>query len=102
VKYAFIQAHCNEYKLKGLCDVLEVSSSGYHDWRDRPESNRSLENKRLTTKIAYYHQQSREIYGSPKIHEDLIRGGEPINFMHFHKVLLSSPVSKSGILLPKF
>ncbi len=56
--------------------MLEVSSSGYHDWRDRPESNRSQENKRLTTRIADYHRQSREIYGSPKIHTDLVKAGE--------------------------
>ena len=56
--------------------MLEVSPSGYHDWLDRPQSHRSQENKRLTEKIAYYHQQSREIYGSPKIHIDLVDAGE--------------------------
>ena len=79
MKYAFIREHCNHYKLARLCDMLEVSPSGYHDWRDRPESNRSRENKRLTTKIAYYHRQSRAIYGSPKIHEDLLDAGERVS-----------------------
>ncbi len=77
MKYAFIREHRKHYTLARLCGMLEVSPSGYHDWRDRPESNRSHENKRLTTKITYYHQQSREIYGSPKIHEDLLEEGEP-------------------------
>ncbi len=76
MKYAFIREHCNRYPLTRLCDMLEVSASGYHDWRDRPESHRSLENKRLTARIAYHHQQSREIYGSPKIHIDLVKEGE--------------------------
>ena len=76
MKYAFIRAHRQHYPLTRLCEMLEVSPSGYHDWRDRPESNRSRENKRLTEKIAYYHQQSREIYGSPKIHIDLAKAGE--------------------------
>ena len=79
MKYAFIREHCNHYKLARLCDMLEVSPSGYHDWRDRPASNRSRENKRLTTKIAYYHRQSRAIYGSPKIHEDLLDAGERVS-----------------------
>jgi len=56
--------------------VLEVSASGYYDWLDRPESTRALANRELTDKIKRYHQQSREIYGSPKIHEDLIAEGE--------------------------
>jgi putative transposase len=76
VKYAFIREHRQTFALARLCEMLEVSPSGYHDWRDRPESNRSQENKRLTAKVKYYHQESREIYGSPKIHEDLIAEGE--------------------------
>jgi transposase InsO family protein len=59
-----------------LCEVLEVSTSGFYDWLDRPESNRRRENRMLTEKIIYHHQQSREIYGSPKIHKDLVANGE--------------------------
>jgi len=76
VKYAFIQAHCAHYKMSRLFDMLEVSSSGYHDWLDRAESNRSRENRKLTAKIKRHHQQSREVYGSPKIHRDLVEEGE--------------------------
>jgi len=59
-----------------LCNALEVSTSGFYDWLDRPESNRSRENRQLTEKIKNLHQQSRGIYGSPKIHEDLLAEGE--------------------------
>ncbi|HEX20210.1 MAG TPA: IS3 family transposase [Acidiferrobacteraceae bacterium] len=76
MKYAFIREHRKTFTLTRLCEMLEVSPSGYHDWRDRPESHRSHENKRLTAKIAYYHRQSRKIYGSPKIYEDLLNAGE--------------------------
>ena len=76
MKYAFIRQHRQHYPLTRLCEMLEVSSSGYHDWRDRPESHRSQENKRLTAKIVHCHQQSRQIYGSPKIHQDLAEAGE--------------------------
>jgi len=56
--------------------MLEVSSSGYHDWLVRPESYRSRENQKITAKIKVAHRQSRGIYGSPKIHQDLIESGE--------------------------
>jgi putative transposase len=59
-----------------MFEVLEVSSSGYYDWVDRPESRRNQENRRLTEKIRQLHQQSRGIYGSPKIHQDLVEEGE--------------------------
>jgi len=76
VKYAFIRSHRKEYKITRMCEVLEVSTSGYYDWRDRPESRRSRENRVLTEKIKRSHQASRGIYGSPKIHEDLVSEGE--------------------------
>jgi transposase InsO family protein len=76
LKYEFIRHHRKEQKVIKLCEVMEVSTSGFYDWLKRPESERSQENRRLTEKIRHYHQQSREIYGSPKIHEDLVADGE--------------------------
>jgi len=76
VKYAFIRDHHGVHKTARLIDLLDVSSSGYYDWLNRPESNRSRENSELTTKIKRYHRQSREIYGSPKVHKDLLADGE--------------------------
>lgn len=76
MKYEFIRRQRKEYKLIRLCEALEVSTSGFYDWLDRPESKRSLANKDLTRKIKYFHQTSRGVYGSPKIHADLIEEGE--------------------------
>lgn len=76
MKYAFIRRYRKEYKISRMCVTLGVSTSGYYDWLDRPESKSSRENRRLTEKIRQLHQQSREIYGSPKIHEDLRAEGE--------------------------
>jgi putative transposase len=58
-----------------LCTVLDVSTSGYYDWLLRPESKRSRDNRVLSSKIKQYHQRSRGIYGSPKIHQDLVAEG---------------------------
>lgn len=76
MKYAFIREHRAAHKITRLCKLLEVSPSGFYDWFDRPESNRGRGNRALTQKIKHFHQQSRGIYGSPKIHEDLIGAGE--------------------------
>jgi len=61
-----------------MCSVLGVSSSGYYDWIDRPESNRSQSNCGLVTKIRCFHQASRKTYGSPRIHRDLQESGEVV------------------------
>jgi len=77
VKYAFIRAHSEEHAVVRLCDLLGVSTSGYYDWYDRPESTRTRENRELTSKIHHFHQRSNAIYGSPKIHKDLVADGQP-------------------------
>ncbi len=61
-----------------MCRVLGVSRSGYNDWVDRAESARSLRHRALTQKIRHFHQASRETYGAPRIHEDLLESGERI------------------------
>ena len=76
MKYEFIHRHRKEHAVVRLCEALAVSSSGYYDWVRRPESERSVENRRLTEKIQQSHQRSRGIYGAPKIHEDLRAEGE--------------------------
>jgi len=54
-----------------MCEVLEVSKSGYYAWCNRPPSPRSQENTRLSQQIATIHQESRQTYGAPRIHAAL-------------------------------
>ena len=58
-----------------MCEVLELSTSGYYDWRDRPESARHQRHRRLVTQIKVIHAHSRAIYGSPRVHEELVDNG---------------------------
>ena len=92
MKYAFIQAHCQQYRLTRLCDALEVSASGYHDWRERPESHRARENWLLTERIRHYHRQSRGLYGSPKIHQDLIGDNEPCSVNRVARLMKAADI----------
>jgi len=78
VKYAFIQSHSQCHTITRLCQVLGVSCSSYYAWRNRPENDRTQENHRLTSKIAYFHQASRGTYGSPRIYQDLLASGEQV------------------------
>jgi putative transposase len=54
-----------------MCRLLEVSTSGFYAWDERPLSKRALENIALTAKIHAIHRQSRECYGAPRIHAEL-------------------------------
>ena len=65
----------NNYPIALMCRCLQVSESGYYDWRSRPDSNRTRENKRLTKIIAevFYDEKCR--VGSPRITKRLEHEG---------------------------
>jgi putative transposase len=55
-----------------MCEVLEVSRSGFYDWRERQPSPRQRDDERLTELIRRQHRKSDYTYGSPRIHADLV------------------------------
>jgi len=54
-----------------MCEVLEVSVSGFYAWLQRPESLHTQANRRLLTAIRMAHQRSRQTYGSPRMTAEL-------------------------------
>ena len=79
MKYAFIQDHREQFRVKRLCEVLEVSRSGYYEWCGRPESPRSCEDRRLGEQIKATHEKSRQTYGTRRIQRDLTEEGEQVS-----------------------
>ncbi len=77
MKYQFIAEHAQQYRLRTLCRVLEVSRSGYYAWRQGPSSARQQANAELSRQIDRVHQESDACYGSPRIFKTLSRGGVP-------------------------
>ena len=75
MKFRFISAHRETFKVGRMCKLLKVSRSGYYAWQKRPESPQSRENRALEDKIRVFHAASHGIYGSPKIYKDLIDDG---------------------------
>jgi putative transposase len=72
VIFGFIAAKKAEHPIKTMCRVLGVSRSGFHAWQSRPPSARSLEDERLTERIRQIHKDNRQVYGSPRIHAELV------------------------------
>ncbi|PHS30392.1 MAG: IS3 family transposase [Methylophaga sp.] len=79
MKYAFIKSQRKYHALTPLCLVLNVSTSGYYDWLDRPPSTTERSKQRLLTKIRCFHHASRQTYGSPRIHKDLLAVDECVS-----------------------
>jgi putative transposase len=102
VKYAFIKNQRRWHALTRLCSVLNVSTSGYYDWLDRPACTTERMNKRLLSKIRCFHQSSRQTYGSPRIHKDLLSSGEHVSVNRVAKLMkaaeIQSKMSKRFII----
>jgi transposase InsO family protein len=75
VKYRFIQEHASEFGVRLMCDILDVSRSGYYGWRRQPSSQRATADAELLAHIREIFQQSRCTYGYPRVHRELVDRG---------------------------
>ncbi len=57
------------------CRVLGVSPSGYFAWLLRPPSARQRSDDVLSIEIKRIHDETRQVYGSPRIHAELVDEG---------------------------
>lgn len=64
------------FPVRMMCRLLNASTSGYYDWRDRKPSPRDQDNVRLFRKIVQIHDDSDGVFGSPGVLEDLRYAGE--------------------------
>jgi len=62
-----------KYTITAMCEWLEVSTSGYYEWRDRPESATARRRQLLTLLVTKAFHYSDETYGHRRIHAQLAR-----------------------------
>lgn len=85
-KYEFIDAECATAPEEGdapaavqMCEWLEVSPSGFYEWRKRPESETAKRRKLMKIKILALFEANNAEYGHRRIHAALVRGGETVD-----------------------
>jgi putative transposase len=79
LKFKWIDAEKAQWPVTKMCRALEVSKSGFYAWRSRPPSTRTHEDTRLGVLVEESHRASRTIYGSPRVHRDLLKRGERVS-----------------------
>ena len=70
--FRFIEAKKAEHSVQTMCRVLEVSRSGFHAWQRREPCQRAREDERLLARIRQINKANRRVYGSPRIHAELV------------------------------
>lgn len=58
-----------------MCEVLQVSRSGYYKWRTAAPSERQQRKEELIQRIRWHYDDSESRYGSPRIHRELKKEG---------------------------
>lgn len=76
MKYAFIQAHAQQFSVQRMCHVLGLQRSGYYAWKGRPPSRRAQANAALRAKVRQAFEHSHRTYGSERIRHYWLRRGE--------------------------
>jgi putative transposase len=94
VIFGFVAAEKATHSISTLCRVLEVSRSGFHAWAGRKQSRRAVEDERLSERIKQIHRANRGVYGSPRIHAELVLAeGECVGRKRIERLMRSAGIT---------
>lgn len=82
-----MHAEKSNFTVARMARLLEVSRSGFYAWLKRGPSNRAVRAERIEQKVAWFHGESDEVSGSPKILADLREDGEVISRKTVAKIM---------------
>lgn len=71
MRFGFIAKHRAVWPVRVLCEVLEVSRSGFYEWFGRQPSRRAQANEKLTGLIRQSFEASDRTYGSRRVWRDV-------------------------------
>ena len=77
-----IEAEKATYPIERMCELLEVSRSGFYQWRSSRGCGPSPSQRRraaLDAKVAASHAASDGVYGAPRVLADLRADGERVS-----------------------
>jgi transposase InsO family protein len=70
-----------------MCRLYGVSPAGFYAWKARSRSLRSQQDEQLLEQIQQVHADSRQTYGSPRVHEALRRTGHALGRRRIERIM---------------
>jgi len=96
MKFKAIEANQDQVKVTNACQILGVSRSGYYAWRRRKPSARKQRDGDLRVQIKVIWEQSKKLYGSPKIHAALQDRGETVGRKRVARLMREAGIRGRG------
>jgi putative transposase len=93
VKYAWMETHSDLFSVSRMSRLLDVSRTGYCQWRVRAPSERSIANATLDAQVAAIHAATKRSYGRPRIVRDLHASGVRVGHERVRKSLKRQTLS---------
>src|SRR5699024_4168398 len=85
--YEFILENQGNFSITTMCNVLNVSSSGYYAWRGRTQSKQERRREFLITEVRKVYIEHQANIGSPKITEILTQSGITVSQKTVSRIL---------------
>jgi len=82
-----IEELSKEHGVRELCELLEVTRSGYYAWSRGQESGREVANRLVVEEIKEVFEAKRGRYGSPRVTEELRRQGRICNHKRVERLM---------------
>jgi transposase InsO family protein len=82
-----MHAEKSNHTVSRMARLLEVSRSGFYAWAKRASSTRAIRVERIEGKVAWFHGESDEVSGAPRILVDLREDGEVISLKTVAKIM---------------
>jgi putative transposase len=75
MRFAFIEIEKACFTVSMLCRVMQVTRAGFYAWKNALPSLREQEDARLSGLLKQAHEDSRNTYGAPRLHQALEKQG---------------------------
>jgi putative transposase len=96
VRVAFIAAKKAEHRVTILCRCMQVTRSGFYAWTRRGLSARAQRDVVLRTKLRAFQAASGQVYGRPRLWQDLKEDGEAVSEKRVKRLMRDEQIQGKG------